>query len=495
MINLSASNVTVAKESYRRQLVASQSARCLAAYVYSAAGAGESTTDLAWDGQGMIYENGNAVAEARRFLDGPQLITGDVDLDRLLQERMRQTSFGQAVHRHRSDLTGFRRIRVPAQLSRDRMLLLDRVYGRFPYVPTDVGERDERCREIFDIQVQGLVTRLRAADIDKVVIGVSGGLDSTQALLVCVRAMSVMGLPRDHILACIMPGFATSGRTLQQARQLAAALGCRTFEIDIRPSCQQMLKDIDHPFAKGRAVYDITFENVQAGDRTSHLFRIANLHRGIVVGTSDLSELALGWCTYGVGDHMAHYDVNASVPKTLIQYLIRWTAKAGALSPAVSAVLKEVLDTRISPELVPGNRAGQPAQRSEDIVGPYELQDFHLYYVLRFGYRPTKVAFLAWSAWHDRATGTWPQIPDAERRQYGIQEIKRWLGVFLQRFFKEMQFKRSCLPNAPKVGSGGSLSPRGDYRAPSDAEATVWLSDLGLVPDDDVPTPTSEPRE
>jgi NAD+ synthase (glutamine-hydrolysing) len=495
LINLSASNVTVAKESYRRQLVASQSARCLAAYVYSAAGTGESTTDLAWDGQGMIYENGNELAAARRFLDGPQLIIGDVDLDRLLQERMRQTSFGQAVHRHRSDLTGFRRIRVPAQLSRDRMLPLDRVYGRFPYVPTAVGERDERCREIFDIQVQGLVTRLRAAGIDKVVIGVSGGLDSTQALLVCVRAMSVMGLPRDHILACIMPGFATSGRTLQQARQLAAALRCRAFEIDIRPSCQQMLKDIDHPFAKGRAVYDITFENVQAGDRTSHLFRIANLHRGIVVGTSDLSELALGWCTYGVGDHMAHYDVNASVPKTLIQYLIRWSAKAGALSPSASAVLKEVLDTRISPELVPGDLAGQPAQRSEDIVGPYELQDFHLYYVLRFGYRPTKVAFLAWSAWHDRATGTWPQIPDAERRQYGIQEIKRWLGVFLLRFFKEMQFKRSCLPNAPKVGSGGSLSPRGDYRAPSDAEATVWLSDLGLVPDDDVPTPTSEPRE
>jgi NAD+ synthase (glutamine-hydrolysing) len=256
-----------------------------------------------------------------------------------------------------------------------------------------------------------------------------------------------------------------------------------------------MLKDIDHPFANGRAVYDITFENVQAGDRTSHLFRIANLHRGIVVGTSDLSELALGWCTYGVGDHMAHYDVNASVPKTLIQYLIRWSAKTGALSPAVSAVLKEVLDTRISPELVPGNLAGQPAQRSEDIVGPYELQDFHLYYLLRFGYRPTKVAFLAWSAWHDRATGTWPQIPDAERRQYGIQEIKRWLGVFLQRFFKEMQFKRSCLPNAPKVGSGGSLSPRGDYRAPSDAEAMVWLSELRLVPDDDVPTPTSEARE
>ena len=487
LINLSASNVTIAKGEYRRQLVASQSARCLAAYVYSAAGVGESTTDLAWDGQGMIYENGTALAEARRFLDGPQLVVGDIDLDRLIQERTRQTSFGQAVHRHRPDLEGFRRISVAAELPRDRVLLLDRHYGRFPYVPADVGERDERCREVFDIQVQGLVTRLRASGIDKVVIGVSGGLDSTQALLVCVRVMSVMGLPRDHILACIMPGFATSERTLQQARQLAGVLGCRTLEIDIRPSCQQMLRDIGHPFAERRPVYDITFENVQAGDRTSHLFRVANLHGGMVVGTSDLSELALGWCTYGVGDHMAHYDVNASVPKTLIQHLIRWTADAGSLGASISTVLNEVLATRISPELVPGESGGQPAQRSEDIVGPYELQDFTLYYTLRFGYLPSKIAFLAWSAWHKRSLGEWPQIPAAERRQYGIKDIKRWLGVFLLRFFKEMQYKRSCLPNGPKVGSGGSLSPRSDYRAPSDAEATVWLAELDVVPDDDAP--------
>jgi NAD+ synthase (glutamine-hydrolysing) len=483
LINQSASNVTVGKEDYRRLLVADQSGRCIAAYVYCAAGSGESTTDLAWDGHGMIYENATRVAETQRFLHGSQLVTGDIDLDRLAQDRMRQNSFGQSVRNHREDVAKYRTVRFPARVPIDLHLPLGRPYERFPYVPSDVGRRDERCREVYEIQVQGLVKRLQATAIENVVIGVSGGLDSTQALIVCARAMDVLGYPRNHILAYTMPGFATTERTLRQARRLMSAMRCQPHEIDIRPSCLQMLKDIGHPFAAGQPVYDVTFENVQAGERTSHLFRIANQHQGLVVGTSDLSELALGYCTYGVGDHMAHYHVNASVPKTLIQYLIRWVARTGQLGREASAVLEDVLETGISPELVPGEPGVQPAQRAEDVVGPYELQDFHLYYTLRFGYAPPKVAFLAWSAWHDRNQGTWPDILEGKRSQYTIGDIKHWLGVFLDRFIKFSQFKRSSLPNAPKVGSGGSLSPRGDYRAPSDAEATAWLAQVEQIPD------------
>jgi NAD+ synthase (glutamine-hydrolysing) len=483
LINQSASNVTVGKEDYRRLLVAGQSGRCISAYVYCAAGSGESTTDLAWDGHGMIYENATRVAETQRFFYGSQLISGDIDLDRLAQDRMRQTSFGQSLRNHREDVARYRTVRFPVRFPMDLHLPLDRSYERFPYVPSDLARRDERCHEVYEIQVQGLVKRLQATAVEHVVIGVSGGLDSTQALIVCARAMDVLGFPRHHILAYTMPGFATTERTLRQARRLMAALGCQAHEIDIRPSCLQMLKDIGHPFAAGQPVYDVTFENVQAGERTSHLFRIANQSRGLVVGTSDLSELALGYCTYGVGDHMAHYHVNASVPKTLIQYLIRWVARTRQLGPEASAVLEEVLETGISPELVPGESGAQPAQRAEDVVGPYELQDFHLYYTLRFGYAPPKVAFLAWSAWRDRSQGAWPDILEGKRSQYTIGEIKRWLGIFLERFIKLSQFKRSCLPNAPKVGSGGSLSPRGDYRAPSDAEATAWLAQVEQIPD------------
>jgi NAD+ synthase (glutamine-hydrolysing) len=484
LVNLSASNVTVGKDDYRRQLAANQSGRCLAAYVYSAAGPGESTTDLAWDGHGMIYENGSRLAETGRFVYGPQLATADIDLERLTQDRMRQNTFGQAAHRHGSEVE-FRAIGLPMELPRVGMLTLERSYERYPYVPSDPVTREQRCREVYEIQVQGLVKRLKSADMDKVVIGISGGLDSTQALIVCARAMDVMGLPRDHILAYTMPGFATSDRTLDQARRLMAATGCTAREIDIKPSCLQMLKDIGHPYADGHPVFDTTFENVQAGERTSHLFRLANRHRGLVVGTSDLSELALGWCTYGVGDHMAHYHVNASVPKTLIQYLIRWVARTGQLGAETSSLLEEVLATAISPELVPGEAGGQPTQRTQDVIGPYELQDFHLYYILRFGYAPPKVAFLAWSAWQDCNRGNWPDIPDAGCHQYGIGEIKHWLRIFVERFFKESQYKRSCMANAPKVGSGGSLSPRGDWRAPSDGEATPWLAQLERIPDSD----------
>lgn len=482
LVNLSASNITVGKDDYRRQLVANQSGRCISAYLYSAAGYGESTTDLAWDGHGLIYENGSRIAESQRFVYGSQLITGDIDLDRIIQDRMRTNSFGQVLAQHRDTAAGFRTVTLPVSLPAEERLPLQRRYERFPYVPADTATRDARCREVYEIQVQGLVKRLRSMKSARVVIGISGGLDSTQALIVCARAMDIMELPRSNILAYTMPGFATSERTLDQSRRLMKSVGCSAHEIDIRPSCLQMFKDIGHPFAEGKEVFDITFENVQAGERTSHLFRLANANNAPVIGTSDLSELALGWSTYGVGDHMAHYHVNASVPKTLIQYLIRHVARTDLLGAAVSTVLLDVLDTPISPELVPGQSSG-PAQSTEATVGPYELQDFTLYYVLRFGYLPTKVAFLAWSAWRDRSVGSWPDIPEAQRRQYDIPEVKRWLKVFLWRFFQVSQYKRSALPNGPKVGSGGSLSPRSDYRAPSDGESAAWLADLERVPD------------
>jgi NAD+ synthase (glutamine-hydrolysing) len=486
LVNLSASNITVGKGDYRHQLVANQSARCIAAYAYTAAGFGESTTDLAWDGHSLIYENGTCLAESRRFSYQRQLVTADIDLDRISLDRMRQNSFAQAVHRCR-EISEFRIVPIAAEPPIDGIVALNRVYERYPYTPSDPATRDQRCHETYEIQVQGLVQRLRAMAADKVVIGISGGLDSTQALIVCARAMDVMALPRTHILAYTMPGFGTTPRTLLQARRLMAATGCTAHEIDIRPSCEQMLKDIGHPFANGQPVCDVTFENVQAGERTSHLFRLANMHNAPVVGTSDLSEIALGWCTYGVGDQMAHYHVNASVPKTLIQYLIRYVARTGDLGAEASAVLLDVLGTVISPELVPGQEEGQPGHGTEAVVGPFGLQDFHLYYTLRFGYLPQKVAFLAWNAWHKRDAGDWPDIPEHERYEYGIAEIKKWLEVFLKRFFENSQYKRSALPNAPKVGSGGSLSPRSDYRAPSDVKASVWLAQLDTIPDSDPP--------
>jgi NAD+ synthase (glutamine-hydrolysing) len=458
--NLSASNIVVGKESFRHQLVGNQSARCIAAYVYSAAGQGESTTDLAWDGHGLIYENGTLLAESRRFAAEPQIAYADVDLGRLLADRMRQNTFGASSLRHSADVARFRTIDFSVPLPSGKLSLARRV-EKLPYVPSDAANRDRRCEEVYRIQVQGLTTRMRATGTKKLVIGVSGGLDSTQALIVCARAMDELKLPRANILAYTMPGFATSTRTRNQAWQLMRAVGASAEEIDIRPSCMQMLKDLGHPFAKGKKVYDIAFENVQAGERTSHLFRLANRHGGFVVGTGDLSELALGWSTYGVGDHMSHYNVNASVPKTLIRYLIEWNAESSEFGDDVKRALRRVLETEISPELIPG------AQKSEASVGPYELQDFHLYYILRFGYSPQKVAYLAWNAWQDK---------------YGLAAIRKWLAVFLQRFFQTSQYKRSAMPNAPKVGSGGSLSPRGDWRAPSDGNADAWLRELQKLP-------------
>ncbi len=485
LVNLSASNIVVGKSAYRHQLVAQQSARCLSAYMYTSAGRGESSTDLAWDGQALIYENGELLGESERFLAESHLLFSDVDLDRLSRERMRQTTFGQSVRRHQDEVRKFRGVPVPVNPPlEDTELPLERRVARFPYVPADAQRRDARCKEVYNIQVQALTQRLSASGMSKVVIGISGGLDSTHALLVCAQAMDALGLPRSNILAITMPGFATSTRTLQQARQLMAVVGCTASEIDIRPSCLQMLKDLGHPYADGKPVYDITFENVQAGERTNHLFRIANFNNAIVIGTGDLSELALGWCTYGVGDHMSHYSVNASVPKTLITHLVRWVAESGRLGPDGAAVLLDVLGTDVSPELVPGGADGKPGQRSEDTIGPYELQDFNLYYILRYGFAPTKVAFLALTAWRDRDAGAWPEGGHVARNQYDLAAIKRNLKIFLDRFFRLSQFKRTCVPNAPKVGSGGSLSPRGDWRAPSDSESVVWMRDADRIPDE-----------
>ncbi|SAL34794.1 NAD synthetase [Caballeronia humi] len=482
LVNLSASNIVVGKSGYRHQLVGQQSARCLAAYLYTSAGRGESTTDLAWDGQALIYENGSLLAESDRFLNESHLLCADIDLERLSRERMKQTTFGQTAHRHREEVAKFSVVQVPFTIPDDEHLALERAVERFPYVPADSRRRDERCSEVYNIQVQALIQRLGASKISKVVIGVSGGLDSTHALLVCAKAMDRLGLPRSNILGYTMPGFATSHRTLQQAKDLMKVVGCSAEEIDIRPSCLQMLKDLGHPYGEGTEQYDITFENVQAGERTNHLFRLANFNNAIVIGTGDLSELALGWCTYGVGDHMSHYSVNASVPKTLITHLVRWVAESGQIGTSGTEVLEQVLDTDISPELVPGKASGVLEQKTESVIGPYELQDFSLYYILRFGFTPSKVAFLAHSAWKDRAQGAWPEDAHVARNQYALADIKRNLSIFVDRFFRTSQFKRSCIPNAPKVGSGGSLSPRGDWRAPSDSEATVWKQDVERIP-------------
>lgn len=486
LANLSASNITVGKIEYRRELCAIRSGACIAAYLYSGAGPGESTTDLAWDGHAMVYENSELLAETERFDSAEQLITADIDLERLAQDRMRQTSFADAVGDYRERLRAMRRVEFEFQIPAGDVPLRRKV-ERFPYVPNNPAERDERCFEAYNIQVHSLAKRLQSTGIEKVVIGVSGGLDSTQALIVAAKTMDQLGLPRENILAYTMPGFATSNVTKSNAWGLMQSLGCHAEEIDITPSCLQMLHDIGHPFAQGKLVYDITFENVQAGERTSHLFRLANIHNALVLGTGDLSEAALGWATYGVGDQMSHYNVNVSVPKTLIQYLIHWVIESNQFDETTNTILESILDTEISPELVPHDSDDRdaPAQSTQAKIGPFELQDFNLYYTTRYGLRPSKIAYLSWHAWSDRSRGDWPGgVPDEKRSEYDLATIKKWLKLFLNRFFKTSQFKRSAMPNGPKVGSGGSLSPRGDWRAPSDSEATVWLDEVeSNVPD------------
>jgi NAD+ synthase (glutamine-hydrolysing) len=485
LLNLSASNIVIGKAQMRRLLCASQSARCLAAYAYSAAGAGESTTDLAWDGQAGIFEIGDDLAESQRFSAGPEMAVADLDLGRIRQERMRTNTFGDSARQALAAAPPFRRVEFTFSAPAARLELRRRV-ERFPFVPADPAMLADNCYEAYNIQVQGLAQRLKATGIEKLVIGVSGGLDSSQALIVSTQAIDRLGLPRTNILAYTLPGFATGVATKANAWRLMKALGVSGGEIDIRPAANQMFADIGHASHRGEPLYDVTFENVQAGLRTDYLFRLANHNGGLVLGTGDLSELALGWCTYGVGDQMSHYNPNASVAKTLIQHLIRFVAASGGVSAETAAVLHDILATEISPELVPAGTDGA-IQSTESIVGPYALQDFNLFYVTRYGFAPSKIAYLAWHAWHDREQGAWPaNTPETARRAYTLGEIKSWLRVFLRRFFEQSQFKRSALPNGPKISSGGSLSPRGDWRAPSDSHAAVWLAELEAnVPDNE----------
>ncbi|CAB4719492.1 MAG: NAD(+) synthase [Actinobacteria bacterium] len=480
LANLSGSPITVARAEDRRMLVRSASARCNAAYVYAAAGQGESSTDLAWDGQTMVYECGDLLAEGERFASDPQVTIADLDLDRLRQERLRQGTHDDNRRTHHERVTAFRTIDFELGAPTGD-LGLRRTVDRFPFVPDDEARLALDCYEAYNIQVAGLVQRIAAIGTPKAVIGVSGGLDSTHALIVAARAMDRLGRPRSDIHAFTMPGFATSDTTKSYAVRLAASLGVTFEELDIRPAATQMLHDLDHPFADGEPVYDVTFENVQAGLRYDYLFRLANHRGGIVVGTGDLSELALGWCTYGVGDQMSHYNVNAGVPKTLIQHLIRWVADSGEFGDETGDLLREIVALEITPELIPTTDGAKP-QATEDSVGPYALQDFTLYHVLRRGYRPSKIAFLAWHAWRDAESGAWPVGYPAERRAaYDLGEVRHWLDVFVRRFFAS-QFKRSALPNGPKVSAGGTMSPRGDWRMPSDASAAAWLADLERVP-------------
>ncbi|MBS0385955.1 MAG: NAD(+) synthase [Proteobacteria bacterium] len=457
LLNLSASNVVIGKAEDRAILCDAQSRRTTSAYVFAAAGRGESTTDLAWDGQIVAYEMGEKIAEGERFARDAGLVTADIDVQRIAQERRRLSNFRDAVSRNKDALSRFRRIEFALEPP-GGVLPLRRAVDRLPFVSDDPAKRDRDCYEAYNIQVAGLAQRLEATRTQRVVIGVSGGLDSTQALIVAARAFDLVGLPRKNIIGVTMPGFATSDATKASAWALMNALDVDGREVSIEPLAQRMLEDLEHPAARGEPVYDIAYENVQAGIRTDYLFRLANKEGGFVIGTGDLSELALGWCTYGVGDHMSHYNVNTGAPKTLIQHLIRWVTESHIFKNETSDVLRRVLETEISPELIPG----ETAQSTEAAIGPYELQDFNLYWLTRYGMSPSKILFLAWTVW---------------REKYDYPTLRKWLEVFLKRFFAN-QYKRSATPNGPKIVSGGALSPRGDWRMPSDVSAEAWLAEL-----------------
>jgi NAD+ synthase (glutamine-hydrolysing) len=478
LVNISASNSTIGKAEERNLLCGAQSARTLSAYIYAAAGRGESTTDLAWDGHLVAFELGQKLTESERFAAGPSLLIADVDIERLISERLRTPTFRDCASAHNVAADGRRIIDFKLAPPLEKPAPLQREISRFPYVPNDAARLDRDCYEATNIQVQGLRQRLESSGIEKAVIGVSGGLDSTHALVIAARTFDAMGRSRRDIIGVTMPGFATTDATKANALSLMAELGVDARELDIRPLASTMLRELNHPFASGEALYDVTFENVQAGLRTDYLFRLANQVNGMVIGTGDLSELALGWCTYGVGDHMSHYNVNASLAKSLIQHLIRWCVTNGDYSPKAAATLQRILETEISPELIPADASGA-IQSTQAKIGPYNLQDFNLYYTTRFGFTPTKIAFLAQAAWSKIERGSWPRnIAESEKQEYSLSEIVHWLEVFAHRFFALSQFKRSCAPNGPKISSGGSLSPRGDWRAPSDSSAAPWLNDI-----------------
>lgn len=477
LCNLSASPITIGKSRERALLCASHSARTVSAYVYTSAGPGESSTDLSWDGQSMIYELGEELAQSERFRDHGDILWADIDVQRLRLERLRMGTFNDSAVAAGHPEQSVRTIHFKHKPA-DEDICFKRNVSRFPFVPNDPQLLNEDCYEAFNIQVEALKKRILSTNTKKIIIGVSGGLDSTHALIVAAKAMDRLGRPRTDIMGFTLPGFATGDTTKGNAWKLMTSLGITAEEIDIKPAAERMLKDIGHPYADGKPVYDVTFENVQAGLRTDYLFRLANQNGGFVLGTGDLSELALGWCTYGVGDHMSHYGINAGVPKTLIQHLIRWIIETKQFDFDTGATLYSILGTEISPELVPADADGA-IQSTQDMIGPYELHDFFLHYVVRKGMGPTKIAFLAWKAWGKLEAGEWPVgFPEAQRNEYSLATIRKWLEAFITRFFETSQFKRSCVPGGPKVSAGGALSPRGDWRAPSDGVADAWRKEL-----------------
>lgn len=450
IFNLSADNEGIGKHTYLKSLISQQSARCLAGYVFSGCGFGESTQDVVFSGKAMIYENGVLLDQSERFSMKEQIIISEIDVERLRMERQVNTTF--AANMQFCDLTQTKHVdtdlNVPAELH------LTRSFDPHPFVPKG-KELDERCEEIFAIQTEGLAKRIVHTHAETAVVGISGGLDSTLALLVCVKTFDCLGISRKNIVGITMPGFGTTDRTYTNALMLMKSLGVTIREISIKAACLQHFKDI----GADPSVHDVTYENSQARERTQILMDAANQMNGIVIGTGDLSELALGWATYN-GDHMSMYGVNASIPKTLVKHLVAWVAYKQLEDEEGKATLLDIVDTPISPELIPADETGNIQQKTEDLVGPYELHDFFLYYTLRFGFRPSKIYLLAQKAFEET---------------YDEGTIKKWLTTFFRRFFAQ-QFKRSCLPDGPKVGSC-SLSPRGDWRMPSDASSASWMEE------------------
>ena len=449
IFNTAAVTESIGKQTYLRTLLSQQSARCLGGYVFSSCGFGESTTDVVFGGNGLIYENGTLLAASERFSLKEQLIISEIDVERIRNERRNNTTFSANMAKYKDQPA----IHIGTELVNQRDLILTRPIEAHPFVPQG-DALNQRCEEIFEIQVMGLAKRLIHTNCKTVVVGISGGLDSTLALLVCVKTFDKLGLPRKGIVGITMPGFGTTDRTYNNALHLMSSLGITIHEISIKEACIQHFKDIDHDMTK----HDVTYENSQARERTQILMDFANKVNALVIGTGDLSELALGWATYN-GDHMSMYGVNGSIPKTLVKYLVNWVALNGVDYESRNTLL-DIVDTPISPELIPADEQGNIKQKTEDLVGPYELHDFFIYHFLRFGFRPSKIYFLACTAF---------------RGTYNEETIKKWLTTFCRRFFQQ-QFKRSCLPDGPKVGSVG-LSPRGDWRMPSDACATLWLKE------------------
>ena len=450
IFNLSADDEGIGKHNYLCSLISQQSARCISGYVFSSSGFGESTTDVVFAGNGLIYENGYLLARSERFCMEEQLIINEIDVECIRAERRVNTTFAA----NKANCPGKEAVRISTEFVNSKDLNLTRTFNPHPFVPQG-SELNSRCEEIFSIQIAGLAQRLLHTGAKTAVIGISGGLDSTLALLVCVKTFDKLGLSRKDILGITMPGFGTTDRTYHNAIDLMNSLGVSIREISIREACIQHFKDIGHDLN----IHDVTYENSQARERTQILMDIANQTWGMVIGTGDLSELALGWATYN-GDHMSMYGVNAGIPKTLVKHLVQWVAENG-MDETSKATLLDIVDTPISPELIPADENGEIKQKTEDLVGPYELHDFFLYYFLRFGFRPSKIYFLAQTAF----SGV-----------YDDETIKKWLQTFFRRFFNQ-QFKRSCLPDGPKVGSI-SISPRGDWRMPSDASSAAWLKEI-----------------